>query len=95
MAWVHAMAGQKDRVARLLVGVVARPSRRHLPFTSLAAIRMALGDTHRALGDMEAACLANEWYVLAFHRHCSVDRLRMARFRSALSAAGYFGLRFP
>jgi hypothetical protein len=88
-AWVHAMAGKRDRAARLLTRLKATPAGGHLPFTSLTMIHAALGDTHRALEHMEAACAAHEWFIPALKRDRCVDGLRAApRFRATLSRAG-------
>jgi hypothetical protein len=52
-------------------------------------IHAALGDRHRALDFVEAACGAQEWSVPALKRDCGVDILRTSpRFRAALSRAG-------
>jgi hypothetical protein len=52
-------------------------------------IHAALGDTHRALEHMEAACAGHEWFIPAFKRDRCVDGLRTApRFRATLSRAG-------
>lgn len=89
IAWVHAMAGKKDRAARLFTRIKRMPANGHLPFTSLAMIHAALGDTHRALEDIEAACTAHEWFLPALKRDPGVDGLRTApRFRATLSRAG-------
>src|SRR5262249_13773106 len=83
IAWVHAIAGKRDRAARLLTRIKETPSGGHLPFTSLSMIHAALGDTHRALDYLEAACAAHEWYIPALTRDCCVDGLRTApRFRA-------------
>jgi hypothetical protein len=89
IACVHAMAGRKDRAARLLTQIVEAPSGGHLPFTSLALIHAALGDGHRALDGVEAACNAHEWRLPGFNRDYCVDQLRSTpRFRAALSRCG-------
>ena len=89
IAWVHAIAGKRDRAARLLTRLKEAPSGGHLPLASLAMIHAVLGDTHRALDYMEAACAAHEWYIPALTRDRCVDGLRTApRFRAALSRAG-------
>jgi len=89
IAWVHAMAGKRDRAARLLTRMKETPGGGHLPFISLAMTHAALGDTHRALDYVEAACAAHEWYVPALTRDSCVDGLRTApRFRATLSGAG-------
>jgi len=89
IAWVHATAGKRDRAARLLARIKETPGGGHLPFTSLAMTHAALGDTHRALDYMEAACAAHEWYIPALTRDRCVDGLRTApRFRATLSGAG-------
>jgi tetratricopeptide (TPR) repeat protein len=92
IAWVHAMAGNRDRASRLLARIEETPARAHLPFTSLAMIYAALGDTHRALDHMEAAGAAHEWFLPAVTRDRCVDGLRSApRFRAILSRAGLSG----
>jgi len=89
IAWVHAMAGKRDRAARLLTRLKETPAGGHFPFITLTMIHAALGDTHRALDQMEAACAAHEWYIPALKRDRCVDGLRAApRFRATLSRAG-------
>lgn len=89
IAWVHAMAGKRDRAARLFTRIKKTPAHGHLPYTSLAMIHAALGDTHRALEHIEAAGAAHEWYLPALKRDRGVDALRTApRFRATLSRAG-------
>ena len=89
MAWVHAMAGKKDRAVRLLTRIQETPAGKRLPFTSLAMIQAALGNTHGAVDSIEAACAAHEWHVPALMRDRSVDGLRTApRFRATLSRVG-------
>jgi hypothetical protein len=89
LAWVHAMAGKRDRAARLLTRIQKMPGGRHLPFTGLSMIHAALGDTHRALDNVEAACAAHEWNLAAFKRDPCLDGLRTTpRFRATLSRAG-------
>src|SRR5262249_46602271 len=88
IAWVHAMAGKRDRAARLLTRLEEMPAGGHLPFTSLSMIHAALGNTHRALDHIEAACASHEWFIPALKRDRCVDGLRTApRFRAALSRA--------
>jgi DNA-binding winged helix-turn-helix (wHTH) protein len=88
IAWVHAIAGKRDRAVRLLTRLNEKPSGGH-SFTSLAIIHAALGNTHRALDHMEAACAAHEWHIAALKRDRCVDGLRTTpRFRATLSRAG-------
>jgi len=88
-ALVHAMAGKRDRAARLLTRIKEMPAGGHLPFTCLAMIHAALGDTHGALDHIEAAGAAHEWYFPALKRDRCADGLRTApRFRATLSRAG-------
>jgi DNA-binding winged helix-turn-helix (wHTH) protein len=89
IACVHAMAGKRDRAARLLARLEKMPAGGHLSLTSFAMIHAALGDTHRALEHVEAAGAAHEWYLAALQRDSCMDGLRTApRFRAALSRAG-------
>jgi hypothetical protein len=89
IAWVHAMAGNRDRGARLLARIKDMQSGGHINFTTLSMIHAALGDTQGALDNIEAACGAHEWYIAALKRDPCMDRLRTApRFRATLSRAG-------
>ena len=89
LAWVHAMAGKRDRAARLLTRIQKMPAGQPLAFTAVSMIHAALGDTHRALDNVEAACAAHEWNLAAFKRDPCLDGLRTTpRFRATLSRAG-------
>jgi tetratricopeptide (TPR) repeat protein len=89
VAYVHAVAGRRDRAVNLLSRIVERPAGGHVSSISLAMIQAALGDKDRALNNIEAACAAHDWYIPALKRDCCVDPLRTdPRFRSLLSRVG-------
>ena len=89
IAWVHALAGNRDRGARLLARIKAMPQGGYVSFSDLSMIHAALGDPQGALDNIEAACSAHEWYLPALVRDPRMDRLRRApRFRATLSRAG-------
>jgi tetratricopeptide (TPR) repeat protein len=89
IAWVHAIAGNKDRGARLLARIKAMPHGGHVSFTDISMIHAALGDTQGALDNLDAAYSAHEWYIPALKRDHRMDRLRTStRFRATLSRAG-------
>jgi tetratricopeptide (TPR) repeat protein len=89
IAWVHAIAGKRDRAARMLARIKAMPDGGHVSFTDLSMIHAALGDRQGALDNIEAAYGAHEWYIAALKRDHRMDQLRSAScFRATLSRAG-------
>lgn len=89
IAWVHAMAGSRDRAFKLLTGVTADANAEQPSLSAVAMVHAALGDNHGALNKIEAACSAHEWYVGSLRRECALDCLRsQSRFQQVLSRVG-------
>jgi tetratricopeptide (TPR) repeat protein len=89
IAYVHAVAGRRDRAVRLLKRILVEQDGQHASLLSLAMVLAALGDKSRALDNIERACAVHEWYISGLKRDCCVDPLRTdPRFRRVLSQVG-------
>ncbi len=89
IAYVHALAGWRDRAVGLLTRIIETPAGQHAPLISLATVQAALGDRDRALDSIEGACAGHEWYIAGLKRDGCLDPLRTdPRFRRVLSQLG-------
>jgi len=89
IAWVHAMAGNRDHAAKLLRRATTSPAGQQPSFIVVAMAHAALGNKNRALNNIEKACAGHDWWVAGLKRDCSLDSLRTdPRFRSVLSRVG-------
>jgi tetratricopeptide (TPR) repeat protein len=87
IAWVHAMAGKRDRPAKLLTRIQrTSPAGQNASLMVVAMLHAALGDKHLAMNKIEQACAGHDWYVAGLKRECCLDSLRTGpRFRRVLS----------
>ena len=89
IAYVQAMAGNRDEAVNLLARTRSKSGDRHSSLISIAIIHAALGNRHRALGYIEEACTRRDWYVSGLKQDGRLDPLRNdSRFRSVLMRVG-------
>jgi tetratricopeptide (TPR) repeat protein len=87
IAYVHAVAGNRDEAVNLLARTRGKSG--DCSLISIAMIHAALGNRHRALDYIEEACARRDWYVSGLKQDGRLDPLRTAsQFRSVLVRVG-------
>ena len=76
LAYIYAMAGQKNEAIGILTKLMKQLKRPYLPPGTLALAYMALGDSDRAFYWLEQACAARQDTMVTLRTMPELDPLR-------------------
>jgi DNA-binding winged helix-turn-helix (wHTH) protein/Flp pilus assembly protein TadD len=89
IAYLDAIAGNRDRAVAFLSRLQQRPRGQHVSRVLIAEIHAALGDKQRALDYIEEARLTRDWATGSLKQNSRLDGVRNTpRYRSVMAQLG-------